>query len=113
MTTTPAPWFVGGMVTGPRAAVATHWDDDEEITEIPISAGRAAVAWVVSIGESYEQLLPDARLIAAAPDLLAACRLLLDTRYSHWHRIADEGEPEPEDMQAARAAIAKAEGRQR
>ena len=50
----------------------------------------------------------NAKLLAAAPDLLEACEAMLDARYSAWHRFADEGEPEPEDMQAARAAVKKA-----
>jgi hypothetical protein len=46
---------------------------------------------------------PDAHLIAAAPDLLDALRELLDA-------TADEGDW-PVEVAAARAAIAKAEGR--
>jgi hypothetical protein len=53
----------------------------------------------------------NARLMAAAPDLLTACQALLDARYSSWHRFAEEDEREPFDMFLARAAIAKAEGR--
>ena len=51
---------------------------------------------------------PDARLIASAPDLLAACELLVD-----WYRTHQDGEG-PARMDAvfvaARAAIAKATG---
>ena len=48
----------------------------------------------------------DARLIAAAPDLLAACKLALE--YTGWHYHA--GAQEAHD--ALKAAIAKAEGTQ-
>ncbi|MFU0504163.1 hypothetical protein [Pseudaminobacter sp. NGMCC 1.201702] len=49
----------------------------------------------------------DARLIAAAPDLLAALRPFADMRNLYEQRM---GVPDPE-TRAARAAIAKAEGR--
>lgn len=52
----------------------------------------------------------NARLIAAAPDLLAACRAALSLIESE-HCCAISGEPEPEyaeDVERLRAAIAKA-----
>lgn len=51
---------------------------------------------------SLERALADAQLVAAAPDLLTACRAALnDRQYKDWPGIAD----------LLIAAIAKAEGR--
>lgn len=77
-------------------------------------------AWSVVVGrhdedfdQPVEEVQANAKLIAAAPDLLAALRLGLE-----WS--ADDGYPDDHCMvspcerafrQAARAAIAKAEGR--
>lgn len=56
---------------------------------------------------SYEQEA-NARLIAAAPDLLKACKALLDV-YGELHALYDIGDCDASD--AARIAIAKAEGK--
>jgi hypothetical protein len=56
----------------------------------------------------------NARLIAAAPDLLAACRCLLASLVD-WCDLADEDDQRAEDyraIDAAKAAIATAEGRE-
>lgn len=50
---------------------------------------------------------PDARLIAAAPDLLAALKAMVEADDAHWPIAAAESV-----RNAARAAIAKAEGRE-
>lgn len=52
----------------------------------------------------------NARLISAAPDLLAALRLLHDN-LAEYQRINNLGGYDNQDMQIALAAIAKAEGR--
>ena len=74
---TPGPWRVEGcqvgknIVTGkPLLAYLDIMTDDNEWVICRIQAG---------IGEtSNEQAWANARLIAAAPDLLAACEAMLD-----------------------------------
>jgi hypothetical protein len=80
---TPGPWSVGGSFTGPRAS-ATVWLDyyrnDEGVESghregfVGITHDRRLVA-IVPCGEGDAHA--DARLLAAAPDLLAACELTL------------------------------------
>lgn len=75
----------------------------------PIRAGSAAVAW--PCGTTDAQLLANARLIAAAPDLLealiAAEKALNNIRVCCQHTAWDATGPA---VIAARAAIAKATG---
>jgi len=47
---------------------------EDAFTRLPIRTGSTPVAWVISHGEPIEQLEADARLIAAAPELLALAR---------------------------------------
>lgn len=73
---------------------------------------RAPAGWLICCTAGDE----DARLIAAAPDLLAALRLLVDRNASisgdtiQLHLIGSHGEAIAA-LNRARAAIAKAEGR--
>ena len=74
-----------------------HRDDNDE---------REVVAHIE--GEDLEHLRANARLIAAAPDLLEALRLVL----SHLGDIPEASQPIPvkRACRVAQAAIAKAEG---
>lgn len=98
MSHTPGPWAVGdkrGVWAGPV---------------VMANDGQRGVAFVC--GESDA----NARLIAAAPDLLAACEALCD-RLTGWmdETAADDDDRERQDEAAldmADAAIAKAEGRE-
>ena len=88
---TPGPWFVDHEFTGdvysegPRYEIATAWREGRHKGP-PTSEGAM-----------------NAHLIAAAPNLLEACRLLVD---------ADGGAMSYSDrVNLARHAIAKAEGR--
>jgi hypothetical protein len=78
MSHTPGPWQVGygKGVTGPRAAPLVYLDETG-CFELPIRAGNLPVAWILSTG-SYGKEDADARLIAAAPDLLAALHVALE-----------------------------------
>ena len=86
---TPGPWRVG-----PTALVPT-------VTRI--QAGHALIASVYRAGEGDSQREGNARLIAAAPDLLAALHDMV-----HYDDLP-EAEQAPA-MAKARAAIAKAQG---
>jgi len=67
---------------------------------------KIATCWRGMAGDS-----PTANLIAAAPDLLAACRIALDFAAEKPSIFSDVEESSREEMAAAmRSAIAKAEG---
>lgn len=111
MTHTPAPW----------TAVAAKNADDTLTGYWHIQAGKVAIADVFGIagydeetGEMYlteKEIASDARIMAAAPELLAACKSAakwLDTFAAH-APITFGGEETVADI--LRAAIAKAEGK--
>lgn len=96
---TPGPWFVGygEGVTGGRAAASVYWDETN-VCEQVIRKGDAVVCYVASVRKE-DDLLPDARLIAAAPDLLEALRECLSCEFAVTDKAA---------IAKAEAAIAKA-----
>ena len=97
---TPGPWFAQDtrLVGGQVAVVGPNHDR---------KAGEQGVMVVAHVnGRSGEQGA-NARLIAAAPDLLAACELTLAHLTSAAHR---ETKIIPPVLAALRAAIAKATG---
>jgi hypothetical protein len=98
---TPGPWFVENiMYGGPRIVYG-----DAEAPE----GFRSDVPW----REASEQAQANARLIAAAPELLAALRQLADACEMPWMQTRMQGASCGNDvalaMQTANAAIAKAE----
>ncbi len=91
---TPGPWIVNA-------------DDPAEILMDDIASIHCLVATVHADGCEPEQWGADARLIAAAPEMLAALRLALE----YWaHRQQRYKNRHPAWVNEARAAIAKAEG---
>lgn len=87
---TPGPW------------AAVEWERHAPTTIVRDVEGRRTVIAEVEGGDSAE-VLANARLIAAAPDLLMALRALLArSDMEYW----------PLEQEVARAAIAKAEDRQ-
>ena len=94
---TPGPWVAQGRdgleVMGP----------DFKIVEVDIGEARHQAD-----REAYEAAQADARLIAAAPDLLAALLVAVDTIKT----IGRRPDPDMEDqaLETIRAAIAKARG---
>jgi len=91
---TPGPWAVGGT---------RDWPDVISIQTTDVSA--------VVVAEAYDEA--DARLIAAAPDLLAALTLWTDNGHDgHCYNCESEYTGEELDCstncQTVRAAIAKA-----
>ena len=87
---TPGPWTFG------------HWGNDFWVGTEPsgLTGKVARVIW--GMGEDVEEGRENARLIAAAPELLAACRYIVD---------AGETADEMKAVEMALDAIAKAEGR--
>lgn len=99
---TPGPWAAGRpdmatIVDG----VDSKWIYDGDDQYVAVASGR--------IGGEWSEVTANAHLIAAAPDLLAACRICIE--------ICEEGDTGApfkrvvEAMIAAAAAVAKAEGR--
>ena len=80
---TPGPWELN-----PAGEPVIRWGDD---------GGQYAV---LEPDEMYDGWKTDARLIAAAPDLLEACRLAITALSQHDELVA---------FRAAEKAIAKAE----
>lgn len=80
--------------------MAQHTPGPWKITAASFTIKAAAVGTVVYGNPDNPNRLADARLIAAAPDLLEALKGVL--------RVADRATTE---FDAARAAIAKAEGK--
>ena len=113
---TPGPWELHGQGTpgcggaGPHDWVIvggryTDEDGDEAVTVVAHVKGNPTAGDI-----PYQ----NARLIAAAPDLLAACRAVLAAADSdEWHDMASAGsvlDRLSEAFDAAREAVAKAEG---
>jgi hypothetical protein len=88
---TPGPW----LVTGHRV----HTPVDTLDTCVAVCAGDTFDA------PSYDECLANACLIAAAPELLAALRHMVAV-------LTEAGLTECPECEAARAVIAKAEGRE-
>ena len=88
---TPGPWETTGIFVRRNVAV------------IP-KIGKADICAVYADGEiKREEARANARLIAAAPDLLAACKMIASIAVG-WQALT------PGDIAEVHAAIAKAEG---
>jgi hypothetical protein len=99
---TPGPWS------------ARHWVCHAATTVVREVDGRVEViAECSGFGRYADESLADARLIAAAPDLLAALKSLRDNMHAQDLEIEAERPTEDEYQQCmcnAAAAIAKATG---
>jgi hypothetical protein len=101
---TPGPWTVTDLD-------APHDFDRSIMARTPIHGNPVAVARVYGgriLAKANSASVSNALLIAAAPDLLAACKVLADHAsevYPHF-----ESERGQADIAAARSAILKAEG---
>jgi hypothetical protein len=99
---TPGPWVNYGLVTpGPKEEVG-YWCPGPGAWRCVANCSHEATGNGGALGE----LEANARLIAAAPELLAALQGLIDQR-DRPHGFADLPWYEPA-FEAARAAIAKA-----
>jgi len=128
MTHTPGPWEVD-MPSSDQYDAA--WTACNEREELPFDASCAKISgkkWagfanvcVICQGTPDAEGEANARLIAASPDLLAACKAYLASLSIGVTDIAEHGVRSPrfasraDDMTAAlrdmKAAVAKAEGR--
>ena len=87
---TPGPWHIDGDPDDGR--IVTEFVDDR-----------------IEVWTGGERTAPDVRLIAAAPDLLAACRILMGV--AEWaERNRKRSIMDVCDWSIVRAAISKAEG---
>lgn len=111
MSHTPGPWYRKGPLTDEESGVAGGVDVD--VVTPPEDEGDAP--WSI-LGDLTVE---DADLIAAAPDLLAACRQIVDAHsvlFGFGLPLMLDGKPIDhtglnQAAELARAAIAKAEGR--
>ncbi len=102
-THTPGPW---------QALDNNHTGIDIDIKHEPFAGGTIATIWNGADDDAPGEMeWANARLIAAAPDLLAACNELL-AMLKEWSANPDEmsGFSEFKGVHVARAAIAKATG---
>ena len=93
---TPGPWRIED---GEEGGYRIHYSG-------LVSNGASVVVGQLISG--YTPSLEDARLIAAAPELLAALENALEDMRKHYACLPDD--PGTDEMRQARAAIAKAKG---
>lgn len=95
---TPGPWTIERELT----EAGTEADAQGRCGVEVHSGGYHIGTWIDS---NWDGSSPNARLIAAAPDLLAACRALHE-----WYDVVKQNYPEMlRPFEAARAAVAKAQ----
>lgn len=87
-THTPGPW---SLAEPKRQKKTTIYDHNQEVL---VMAAAPSFFQIASVGgpsnvELYDTFVANARLIAAAPELLAACEYVVK-----WHRENDSGEGE-------------------
>jgi len=105
---TPGPWHVrfGGRQEDDGWCVASQSSSDPIVV---------AESWP-RVMPPRSQLIANARLIAAAPELLAALKDTLCLAEAYFDTLPDDGEAQDHYMasviEPARNAIAKAEGRE-
>jgi hypothetical protein len=104
---TPGPWHIGGTCIHAPTGIAGVRTNGESIPELP----KIVAQIIRGHGITDEQFTANAHLIAAAPEILAALKDLVGA--------IDGGRITPDEtiatrryIDTARAAIAKAEGRQ-
>lgn len=91
---TPGPWEVH---------YRTRIMADKKVVGI---SGTSMLGWnKYKTGEWIDETEANARLIASAPDLLAACEALVS-----WYRVNEPGLGTPPEVGKAEQAIAKAKG---
>jgi hypothetical protein len=115
---TPGPWMVLMEMNGKPSV----WTDEPEDTRIRIARINCDVKKVDE--QAFAEAVADARLFAAAPDLLAVLKLTIHILEAEVERTRDMMDRYPDDpngpgaladderiLNLARAAIAKAGGK--
>jgi hypothetical protein len=97
---TPAPWEIGRADRGEDAAMVYCNSPDDAYNGVRVADCNT------NLFLSKEQSFINARLIAAAPELLEACEIAAD--YMHLH--SSENTKTKADYSIIRSAIAKARG---
>lgn len=112
MSHTPGPWVVWGVSS-----------NDGESEVVSNRDGSKTICWTADtynededIGEATDEDLSNARLIAAAPELLAFARMAIEYANDTKDRFSQQWDGEDEEsysalLDAADKAIDKAEGR--
>ena len=104
---TPGPWLARQFHTG-RGAVHGWW----VIDSIPDHDGRIVANAICQVSATNDDADANAKLLAAAPDLLGACQSLpLDCSFEDAADFKDNSQAFMRAMDLARAAIAKATGK--
>ena len=116
---TPGPWSVIGfedlpdvddlMIVAFDVAAPGERPPELYICNIGSDGGRYSAFAPVEAGPQWPASLANARLIAAAPDLLAACKAI-ELHIASDHPVTDNEHPYLTAVRQLRAAIAKAEG---
>jgi hypothetical protein len=104
---TAGPWKMSGSTTAVYRAVQNgNWAGHSDLNE--------PIAWLTDTGRNAKETEANARLIAAAPELLAALRELVEVGRTVLSPVHDsgavKGRTDHEILVAAVAALAKAEG---
>ena len=113
---TPGPWKIDRWkgARGEQFIQVNGAPEDrgslDAMTGRPTGKERQIVARLGDARFHTDTIEANARLIAAAPDLLEAARLLNQALFEDGRQI-DLGDPVQSAIQSIRAAIAKAEGR--
>lgn len=91
---TPGPWYA-------KSGQSQMCSEDTTVAMIGLRPNQTTYWWIFSDADEHGDAEPDARLMAAAPDLLHALRALLERTSLDYYPI---------EQQLARDAIARATG---
>ena len=106
---TPGPWKVCGA-SGGKCLCGLVWSEPADKTVATVGVGKCPVQDHGHFGTPNDESLANARLIASAPDLLAACEAAVQVIDG---LVAQQAMPDDfylADLSAIRVAVAKARG---
>lgn len=106
---TPGPWSYDAPVAGRVGIFADVTNPRTGEVTFGVVIGETNR---IFDGEGVEQMCANARLICAAPDLLAAAKAIADRNLSYLGSTVMTGQVSMAEIVALRAAIAKAQGRE-